>query len=101
MSIERAATSAKLSAENFEFLQDRKWSLRPYEVSISSLLNLCVRIVRELHARGDLSLEPEQLQKLLATADRSEILAMTSRSKKGKSFRPGSPSFPPPKKDRR
>lgn len=63
------------------FLYDRRRALRPYDVSISSLVDLCVRIVRELHVKGELSLEPEQLQKLLTTTDRSEIVRETRKRK--------------------
>ena len=93
MGIERTAVTAKLSPENAEFLDDLKRRFRPYEVSRSSLLNLCVRIVRELHGKGELSFEPAQLQKLLGL-DRGDILAALPG--KPKNWRaPGSPSFPP------
>ena len=79
MAGKRAATvSARLDPENLEFLDERLLRLRPYDVSRSSLINLCVRIVRQLEARGDLSLEPEQLRKLLAT-NTSDIVAELSR----------------------
>jgi hypothetical protein len=78
MGVERTAVSAKLSPENLDFLDERMRLLRPYTVSMSSLVDLCVRIVRQLNARGDLSLEPERLRALLTT-DRSEIVAETSR----------------------
>ena len=95
MGIDRTMVSAKLSRENVDFLDDRQRSLRPYEVSVSSLVNLCVRIVRELHAKGELSLEPEQLQKLLGL-DRSDILA--TLPKRRTTWRgSGSPSFEPKK----
>jgi len=62
MSAERAEVSTKLSPENFDFLNKQRRSLRPYDISLSSLVNLCVRIVRQLHVSGQLSLEPLQLQ---------------------------------------
>jgi hypothetical protein len=67
-----------LSPENIDFLDERRRLLRPYEVSRRSLVDLCVGIVRQLHTRGELSLEPEQLQALFTT-DRSEIIAETLR----------------------
>ena len=97
MGIERSATSAKLSPENFEFLLERRRSLRPYEVSVSSLVNLCVRIVRELHTKGELNLEPAELQKLCGM-DRSDILATLPKA--GTWRAKGSPSFVEPKKPR-
>ena len=98
MGLERKATSTKLSLDNYEFIDDMHHKLRPYEVSHSSLINLCVSIVRQLHVKGELSLEPEHLQKLLTTIDRSEIIAETRPKKTWRA--PGSPSFPPSKKDR-
>ena len=62
MSLDRAAVSTQLSPENLDFLTKQRRLFRPYDVSLASLVNLCVRIVRQLHERGDLSLEPLQLQ---------------------------------------
>lgn len=100
MGIERMAISSKLSPENVEFLEQQKRALRPYDVSISSLINVCVRIVREMHARGELSLKPEDLQKLLIV-ERGDVFSF-SRGKNKSTWRaPGSPSFTPskPKRD--
>jgi len=57
----------ELSPENIDFLDEQRRSLRPYDISKDSLVDLCVRIVRQLHARGKLSLEPEHLRTLLTT----------------------------------
>jgi hypothetical protein len=67
------AVSTKLSPENLDFLSKQRRSLRPYDISLSSLVNLCVRIVRRLHDRGELSLEPLQLQAQL-TVDLGKII---------------------------
>jgi hypothetical protein len=64
MGIERTLASAKLSSENIEFLEEWRRRLAPYDVSQSSLINLCVGIVRQLHAKGALRLEPKELQAL-------------------------------------
>jgi len=82
--VERKTVSAKLAPENSDFIADLKYKLRPYEISRSSLINLCVRIVRQLYTKGELSLEPEQLQKLLTTTDRSEIISETRPNEKRK-----------------
>lgn len=55
----------ELSPENIDFLDEQRRSLRPYDVSRDSLVDLCVRIVRQLNARGKLSLEPEDLRTML------------------------------------
>ena len=47
------------------FLDDWARRLRPFPVSQSSLIDLCVRIVRRLYAKGDISLTPEALRTLL------------------------------------
>lgn len=65
--------TTKLSPENLDFLSNQRRSLRPYDISLSSLVNLCVRIVRRLYARGELSLEPLQLQAQL-TVDLGRII---------------------------
>ena len=78
MGVERTMVSAKLSPENIDFLDEQRRLLRPYEVSLSSLVDLCVRIVRELHGRGELSLEPKQLRTLL-NAERNDVLAEVPR----------------------
>jgi hypothetical protein len=65
--------TTKLSPENLDFLSNQRRSLRPYDISLSSLVNLCVRIVRRLYARGELSLEPLQLQAQL-TVDLGKII---------------------------
>jgi hypothetical protein len=70
MGLERTLVSSKLSPENVEFLSEMERSLKPYSVSQSSLLDLCIRIVRQLHRRGDLSLSPTALQELLGTEGR-------------------------------
>jgi hypothetical protein len=67
MGQERTMVSSKLSAENLEFLDEWERNLKPHNVSQSSLVDLCVRIVRQLHRHGDLSLEPQALQELLGT----------------------------------
>ena len=72
MARHRTLVSSNLSPENFEFLDAQRRALRPYDISHSSLVNLCVRIVRRLHARGELSLEPLQLQAQL-TVDLGKI----------------------------
>jgi hypothetical protein len=72
MAHNRTVVSSILSPENFDFLNKQRRSLRPYDISLSSLVNLCVRIVRRLHARGELSLEPLQLQAQL-TVDLGKI----------------------------
>jgi len=70
MGMERTMVSSKLSPENVEFLSDMERSLKPYSVSQSSLLDLCIRIVRQLHRQGKVSLQPEALQELLGTEGR-------------------------------
>jgi hypothetical protein len=70
MGLERTMVSSKLSPENVEFLSDMERSLKPYSVSQSSLLDLCIRIVRHLHREGKVSLQPEALQELLGTEGR-------------------------------
>lgn len=70
MGIERVMASSKLDRESAEFLDDMAKSLRPYEVSQSSLVNLCVRIVRNSVQRGDLNLDPRSLQEFLGTESR-------------------------------
>lgn len=67
MGLERTMVSSKLSPENVEFLSDMERSLKPYSVSQSSLLDLCVRIVRQLHRQGKVNLKPAELQELLGT----------------------------------
>jgi hypothetical protein len=66
MVVKRTAVSTKLSPQNFAFLDKQRRFFRPYDISMSSLVNLCVRIVRQLHVRGELSLEPLQLQAQLS-----------------------------------
>jgi len=66
MVVKRTAVSTKLSLKNFAFLDKQRRFFRPYDISMSSLVNLCVRVVRQLHARGELSLEPLQLQAQLS-----------------------------------
>ena len=73
MANDRTAVSTNLSPENLDFLIKQRRSLRPYDISLSSLVNLCVRIVRRLHGRGELSLEPLQLQAQL-TVDLGKII---------------------------
>ena len=68
MVVKRTAVSTKLSPQNFAFLDKQRRFFRPYDISMSSLVNLCVRIVRHLHVRGELSLEPLQLQAQLSVA---------------------------------
>lgn len=65
MGQERTAVSAKVSAEIEEFLYEWSRSLKPYEVSTSSLLQRCAEIVRVMVRRGELSLEPKALQDFL------------------------------------
>lgn len=65
MGIERTAVSAKVSSEIERFLWEWSESLKPYEVSMSSLLQRCAEIVKVMVARGDLSLEPKALQEFL------------------------------------
>lgn len=67
MGLERTMVSSKLSPENVEFLSDMERSLKPYSVSQSSLLDLCIRIVRQLHRQGKVNLQPAALQELLGT----------------------------------
>jgi len=78
MAVERAEVATKLSPENFDFLNKQRRLFRPYAVSLSSLVNLCVRIVRQLHARGELSLEPLQLQAQL-TVDLGKFIEAKRR----------------------
>jgi hypothetical protein len=78
MAVERAEVSTKLSPENFDFLNKQRRLFRPYDISLSSLVNLCVRIVRQLHARGELSLEPLQLQAQL-TVDLGKFIEAKRR----------------------
>jgi hypothetical protein len=73
MGLERMMVSAKISPENLEFLDQWGRHLKPHDVSQSSLVDLSVRIVRQLHLRGDLSLEPEALQDLLRTNSRPGV----------------------------
>jgi len=70
---DRTAVNTKLSPENLDFLRAQRRLLRPYDISLSSLVNLCVRVVRRLHDRGELSLEPLQLQAQL-TVDLGKII---------------------------
>ena len=70
MGLERTMVSSKLSPENVEFLTDMERSLKPYSVSQSSLLDLCVRIVRQLHRQGKVNLQPAEVQELLGTEGR-------------------------------
>lgn len=70
MGLERTMVSSKLSPENVEFLSDMERSLKPYSVSQSSLLDLCIRIVRQLHRQGKVNLQPAALQELLGTDGR-------------------------------
>jgi hypothetical protein len=70
MGLERTMVSSKLSPENVEFLSDMERSLKPYSVSQSSLLDLCIRIVRQLHRQGKVNLQPAALQELLGTEGR-------------------------------
>lgn len=65
MGIERTAVSTKLSPENMEFIDEWAQSLKPLDVSASSLVDLSVRIVRNLVATGKLSREPKALQDFL------------------------------------
>jgi len=83
MGMERVMASSKLDRESAEFLDDMAKSMRPYEVSQSSLMNLCVRIVKRAVERGDLSLEPRRLQELLGTESRPG-----TRSRSDESGRP-------------
>jgi len=67
MGLERTMVSSKLSPENVEFVSEMEHSLKPYSVSQSSLVDLCVRIVRQLHRQGKVNLQPAALQELLGT----------------------------------
>jgi len=59
-----AVVSAHLSPENIEFIEDWYRQLRPHPISLSSLVDLCVKIVRKLHEQGQLESSPAALQKL-------------------------------------
>lgn len=65
MGQERASVSTKLPREDEEFIYEWAKHLKPHEVSQSSLTGLCVRIVRTLVRRGELSIEPKVLQAFL------------------------------------
>ncbi len=82
MGLERTMVSSKLSPENVEFLSDMERSLKPYSVSQSSLLDLCIRIVRHLHREGKVSLRPEALQELLGTEGRPGTAANLEKRRK-------------------
>jgi hypothetical protein len=70
MGMERVMASSKLSVENAEFLDEWERRLKPYKTSESSLVDLAVRIVRHLVARGELNLDPKALQELLGNESR-------------------------------
>lgn len=57
--------SAKVSPEIEEFLYEWSKSLKPYNVSSSSLLERCAEIVMVMVKRGELNLEPKALQDFL------------------------------------
>ena len=65
MGIERQVVSSKMNAENLEFLAFLSEQIQPYEISLSSLINLCVSIVRTLFIKGEIALNPRALQVLL------------------------------------
>lgn len=78
MGLERIMASSKLDVRNLEFLDEVARSLKPFEVSQSSLVNLCVGIVRRLSQRGEISLEPKSLQMLLGNAGSTAVPEGTS-----------------------
>jgi len=82
MGLERTMVSSKLSPENVEFLSDMERSLKPYSVSQSSLLDLCIRIVRQLHRQGKVNLQPAALQELLGTEGRPGTTANLEKGRK-------------------
>jgi len=63
--IEKHLVSSKMRQENVEFLAFLSEQIQPYEVSISSLIDLCVSIVRSLFMSGEIALNPNALQVLL------------------------------------
>jgi hypothetical protein len=56
----------KLSSDSLTFLCDWVSQFKPYEVSDDSLVDLSVRIVRQLQLCGQLDLSPAGLQKLFS-----------------------------------
>jgi hypothetical protein len=80
MGLERIMTSSKLDVRNMEFLDEVARSLKPFEVSQSSLVNICVGIVRRLTQRGQISFTPAGLQEFLG----NEGTAGNAGSKKGR-----------------
>lgn len=80
MGIERGLVSVKMVQENMNFLDELRRKVWPYEISRSSLVNMCVGIVKHLYERGDIGVEPKQLQALLAM-EPGEILADLGRSR--------------------
>ncbi len=84
--MERETISAKHSPENIEFLEDWGREFRPYPISDSALVDLCVSIVRTLRRKGTISLEPGALQGLLSaerngSKERNESTGTTSKKK--------------------
>ena len=65
MGIEKQLVSSKMRSENIEFLNWRVEVMQPYEVSFSSLVDLCVSIVRAQFMKGEIALGPAALQVLL------------------------------------
>ena len=108
MVVKRTAVSTKLSPETFAFLDKQRRFFRPYDISMSSLVNLCVRVVRQLHERGELSLEPLQLQaqlsvdlgKFIEAKQRERVTAKIAKHPKHVSCR-GPKSSPMTKKRQR
>ncbi len=65
MGVEKQLVSSKMRAENVDFLMWLSSQVEPYEVSLSSLIDLCVSIVRALFIKGEIALGPAALQVLL------------------------------------
>lgn len=72
MGLERMAVSTKLAPYNLEFIEEWAKSLRPHPVSDSSLVDLCVSIVRLQARAGTLDLAPEALQVFLRNEGKAE-----------------------------
>ena len=63
MGIEKISATTKLDPVNLQFCQDIARSFEPFEVSLSSLLNTFVTILRLKVAVGEIDMSPIALQR--------------------------------------